>query len=102
MKRLDRAPPCLICPTVSSAAMTTHPVGPADARAGGRCGRRGFRRRSGLGKMMCACSLADQAVLAGHTVLFTTAGHLLGDLGRWTAIRPCGGAYASMPALICW
>ena len=35
---------------------------------------------NGVGKTMCACNLGYQAVLAGHTVLFTTAGQLLGDL----------------------
>ena len=29
---------------------------------------------------MCACNLGYQAVLAGHTALFVTAGQLLGDL----------------------
>jgi DNA replication protein DnaC len=35
---------------------------------------------NGVGKTMCACNLGYQAVLAGHTALFTTAGHLLGEL----------------------
>ena len=35
---------------------------------------------SGLGKTMIAQNIAHQAVLHGHTVLFTTAGELLGDL----------------------
>ena len=35
---------------------------------------------NGLGKTMFASNLGYQAVLAGHTVLFVTAGHLLGDL----------------------
>lgn len=35
---------------------------------------------SGLGKTMLAQNIAHQAVLQGHTVLFTTAGQLLGDL----------------------
>lgn len=39
-----------------------------------------FVGANGLGKTMCACNLGYQAVLAGHTVLFTTAGQLLGDL----------------------
>ena len=29
---------------------------------------------------MCACNIGYQAVLAGHTALFTTAGQLLGEL----------------------
>jgi phage tail protein X len=35
---------------------------------------------NGVGKSMCACNLGYQAVLAGHTALFTTAGQLLGEL----------------------
>jgi DNA replication protein DnaC len=35
---------------------------------------------NGLGKTMFACNLGYQAVLAGHTVLFVSAGQLLGDL----------------------
>ena len=35
---------------------------------------------NGVGKTMCACNLGYQAVLAGHTALFITAGHLLGEL----------------------
>jgi DNA replication protein DnaC len=35
---------------------------------------------NGLGKSMIAANLGYQAVLAGHTVLFITAGQLLGDL----------------------
>jgi DNA replication protein DnaC len=35
---------------------------------------------NGVGKSMCAANLGYQAVLAGHTVLFTTAGHMLSEL----------------------
>ena len=35
---------------------------------------------NGVGKTMCACNLGYQAVLAGHTALFVTAGQLLGEL----------------------
>lgn len=35
---------------------------------------------NGLGKTMFACNLGYQAVLAGHTALFVSAGQLLGDL----------------------
>ena len=35
---------------------------------------------NGVGKTMCACNLGYQAVLAGHTALFVTAGALLGEL----------------------
>jgi len=35
---------------------------------------------NGLGKTMIAQNVAHQAVICGHSVLFTTAGHMLGDL----------------------
>ena len=35
---------------------------------------------NGVGKTMCACNIAYQAVLAGHTALFITAGQMLGEL----------------------
>jgi len=35
---------------------------------------------NGVGKTMCACNIGYQAVLAGHTALFITAGQLLGEL----------------------
>ena len=35
---------------------------------------------NGVGKTMCACNLGYQAVLAGHTALFITAGQVLGEL----------------------
>jgi DNA replication protein DnaC len=35
---------------------------------------------NGVGKTMCAANIGYQAVLAGHTALFTTAGQLLGEL----------------------
>lgn len=35
---------------------------------------------NGVGKSMIAQNIAHQALVAGHTVLFTTAGQLLGDL----------------------
>lgn len=35
---------------------------------------------NGVGKTMCASNIGYQAVLAGHTVLFTTAGQMLSDL----------------------
>ncbi len=35
---------------------------------------------NGLGKTMLACNLGYQAILTGHTALFVSAGHLLGDL----------------------
>ena len=35
---------------------------------------------NGVGKSMLACNLGHQALIQGRTVLFTTAGQLLGDL----------------------
>ena len=35
---------------------------------------------NGVGKTMFACNLGYQAILAGHTALFVSAGHLLGEL----------------------
>jgi DNA replication protein DnaC len=35
---------------------------------------------NGVGKTMIARNIAHQAVLAGHTVLFTSAGHMLNEL----------------------
>jgi DNA replication protein DnaC len=35
---------------------------------------------NGVGKTLCATNIAYQAVLAGHTALFITAGQLLGEL----------------------
>ena len=35
---------------------------------------------NGVGKTMCACNIGYQAVLAGYTALFITAGQLLGEL----------------------
>ena len=35
---------------------------------------------NGVGKSMLACNLGHQALIEGKTVLFTTAGQLLGDL----------------------
>jgi DNA replication protein DnaC len=35
---------------------------------------------NGVGKTTLACNIAYQAVIQGHTALFTTAGHMLNDL----------------------
>jgi DNA replication protein DnaC len=35
---------------------------------------------NGVGKSTIACNIAYQAVIQGHTALFTTAGHMLNDL----------------------
>ena len=42
--------------------------------------RRGPYGIPGVGKSMLACNLGHQALIEGKTVLFTTAGQLLGDL----------------------
>lgn len=39
-----------------------------------------FAGPNGVGKTLCATNIAYQAVLAGHTALFITAGQLLGEL----------------------
>ena len=57
---------------------------------------------SGVGKTMIAQNIAHQAILHGHTVLFTTAGQLLGDLAALdsdSALRYRLRRYAA-PA--CW
>jgi DNA replication protein DnaC len=57
---------------------------------------------SGLGKSTIAQNIAHQAVLNGHTVLFTTAGQLLGDLAALdsdSALRRRLRYYAA-PALL--
>jgi DNA replication protein DnaC len=54
---------------------------------------------NGVGKTMCACNLGYQAVLAGHTALFTTAGNLLGELA---ALDSDSGSCASTPHPTCW
>ena len=58
---------------------------------------------NGVGKTMCACNIGYQAVLAGHTVLFTTAGQLLGDLAALdsdSALRRRLRQYASPDLLL--
>ena len=57
---------------------------------------------SGLGKTMLAQNIAHQAVLQGHTVLFTTAGQVLGELAALdsdSALRRRLKHYAA-PALL--
>jgi DNA replication protein DnaC len=57
---------------------------------------------SGLGKSMIAQNIAHQAVLNGHTALFTTAGQLLGELAALdsdSALRRRLRHYAA-PALL--
>jgi len=39
-----------------------------------------FAGPNGVGKSMCAANIGHQAIVTGHTVLFITAGQLLGDL----------------------
>ena len=57
---------------------------------------------NGVGKTTLACNIAYQAVVHGHTVLFTTAGQMLGDLAAIdgdTALRSRLRHYAR-PALL--
>ena len=57
---------------------------------------------NGVGKTMCACNLGYQAVLAGHTALFVTAGQLLGDLAALDSdSAPCAGDCATTPRPTC-
>lgn len=58
---------------------------------------------NGVGKSMCAANIAHQAVLAGHTVLFTTAAALLGELAALdsdSALRLRLRRYASPDLLL--
>ena len=58
---------------------------------------------SGLGKTTIAQNIAHQAVLRGHTVLFTTAGQLLGELAALdsdSALRRRLRHYASPTLLV--
>ncbi|MDO9714036.1 IS21-like element helper ATPase IstB [Paracraurococcus lichenis] len=58
---------------------------------------------NGVGKATLAQNIAHQALIAGHTVLFTTAGHLLGDLAALdsdTALRRRLRHYAHPSLLI--
>jgi DNA replication protein DnaC len=58
---------------------------------------------NGVGKTMCACNLGYQAVLAGHTALFITAGSLLGELAALdsdSALRGKLRQYAAPDLLI--
>jgi DNA replication protein DnaC len=57
---------------------------------------------NGVGKSTLAQNIAHQALIEGHTVLFTTAGQLLGDLCALTVIPRCAAACATMPARSCW
>ncbi len=56
----------------------------------------------GLGKTMIAQNIANAAVLAGHSVLFTTAAQLLLDLGAQESARPSTrGCATTAPAPAC-
>ena len=58
---------------------------------------------NGVGKTMCACNLGYQAILAGHTALFVTAGQLLGDLAALdsdSALRSRLRRYAAPDVLL--
>ena len=54
---------------------------------------------NGVGKSMLAQNIAHQASIAGHTVLFTSAGQLLSDLCALDSDSAlCAGACATTPA----
>ena len=58
--------------------------------------------QNGIGKTMLAQNIAHQALIAGHTALFTTAGQLLGDLAALdsdSALRRRLHHYARPPLL---
>jgi DNA replication protein DnaC len=58
---------------------------------------------NGVGKSMLACNLGHQALIQGHTVLFVTAGQLLGDLAALdsdSALRRRLKYYASPDLLL--
>ena len=57
---------------------------------------------NGVGKSTIARNIAHQAVLAGHTVLFTSAAQMLNELAAQTATMPCAAALPSMPGRDCW
>jgi hypothetical protein len=58
---------------------------------------------NGIGKSTLARNIAHQAVVNGHTVMFTSAGQMLGEtLPPSTATRPCGGVCATMRRRACW
>ena len=47
---------------------------------------------NGVGKSTLARNLAHEAVIHGHTVLFTTAGQLLGELASLDSDAACAAA----------
>jgi DNA replication protein DnaC len=53
--------------------------------------------QNGVGKTMIAKNIAYQALVQGHTVRFTSAGEMLGDLAAIEAIRCYGDACAATP-----
>ena len=58
---------------------------------------------NGVGKSTLAQNIAHQALIAGHTVLFTTAGAAARrPLPRSTATPPCAAGCATMPGPACW
>lgn len=56
---------------------------------------------NGVGKPLCAANIGYQAVLSGHTVLFTTPASCWATWLRWTATRPCAGGCANTPHRTC-
>jgi hypothetical protein len=49
-----------------------------------------IKKFNGVGKTTLARNLAHQALIHGHTMLFTSAGQLLGESAAWTAILEKG------------
>lgn len=58
---------------------------------------------NGVGKSMLAQNIAHQALIHGHTVLFTSAGQLLGDMASKASDAALRSRlrYFSMPDLLC-
>lgn len=57
---------------------------------------------NGVGKSTIACNVAYQAVMRGHTALFTTAGHMLNDLASQDGDNALGRRikYYSQPEIL--
>jgi len=57
---------------------------------------------NGVGKTTIAQNIAHQALIQGHTVLFTALARCSAISPRQTAPQPCVGASAIMPASNSW
>ena len=58
---------------------------------------------NGVGKTTLACNLVQQAILKGHTALFTTAGHMLNELAAQESDQALRRRlrYYAQPTLLC-